>query len=207
MTDVLNLEAIEKKAFSAHLQAGYWEIFIGCVFLALGLYSAADSGIWMDLLYGLTIGAAILVVTLIRTRLVQPRLGTAVFGPKRKARLSRVTAVIAALAVFGVAIFYLTVREAYGFEWVVWTHGRALGLASGVIIFLFAAVVARLMDHRLFYVVGLVCGAGFGGKAVTGEPWILVGAGALVVFIGAFQLFRFLRTYPLPQESVPRDSV
>ncbi len=207
MTDGLDLEAIEKKAFSAHLQSGYWEIFIGCVFLAMGLYSMADAGIWIDLLYGLTIGAAILAVTFIRTRFVQPRLGTAVFGPKRKARLSIVTAVIAALAAFGAAIYYLPGREADGSEWAVWIHGHTLGLASGLIIFLFAAVVARLMDHRLFYVVGLICGAGFGGKAVTGEPWILVGAGALVVFIGAYQLFRFLRTYPLPQESAVRESV
>lgn len=198
MTDGLNLEAIEKKAFSAHLQGGYWEIFIGCVFLAMGLYSMADAGIWIDLLYGLTIGAAILAVTFIRTRFVQPRLGTAVFGPKRKARLSIVTAAIAALALLGAAVYYLPGREG---------DGHTLGLASGLIIFLFAAVVARLMDHRLFYVVGLICGAGFGGKAVTGEPWILVGAGALVVFIGAYQLFRFLRTYPLPQESAVRESV
>lgn len=202
MHNHLNLDQIEKKAFTSHLQAGQWEIFIGGLFLAMGFYSLATASVWNDLLHGLMIGGAIMAMTLIRKNIVAPRVGTAVYGPDRQKRLKMVAISIALMVLVGLGVFLMRSQTD---EALTWIPGLPSWLIPALLILVLFLTIGRLSDHPQFYLVGMICAAGFGIKSATGNAWFLAAAGVLVLLLGLSLLFRFLRNHPLTDETMDRE--
>ncbi len=194
IADQLNLQEAEKQAFTSHLQSGLWEIFAGLILLALWVYTLTGA----DVAYAGLMGAAILSVSIIRRRVIQPRLGLANYTPRRRARLRWVAVSVAGFALVGLVVYLLTDPiggDQTGASWLQ-LHGRQL--VPAVLFLVFFGLLATLMDHPLFVLLGLLCAGGFTLRAITRSPWGFLVAAAIALTIGITMLVRFLQRYPRP---------
>jgi len=205
----VTLREAERRAFTGSFQDGLLDIRIGCVaimFAIAPLLSDAGMGDFWSSMVFLPFWALIwLGVRILRQRVTIPRIGVVEFGPWRKARLSRLTAllVVTNVVVLGLGLGVSQHREP------AWSVAPFL-LGGGILLF-FCSGAYWLDLVRLYWYGGVLALAPLGGEWLYQEfsaphhgfPITFGFASGVIILSGLFQFVRLMYEVPVPAEEPP----
>jgi MFS family permease len=218
-THPLSLKEAERKAFRLSTsQDGLYDIFIGAYIALLSTAPWLDenglSSPWNVILIYILGLMIFLGVILLKKFVVAPRIGQVRFSPERKKRLRRLAIGMAAIFLLTLVMFGMTVSAIYfrepifdgSIEWALPLD--LVHTAAGIFIFTIFCLIGYVNDNARYYLYGFLFGLGYVISTVlqdiTGDPfyWPWMLAGLVAVVIGLVLFVRFLREYPLPQDTV-----
>lgn len=211
MAEQIDLKELEKKAYRSTFQDGFWDIFIGMIFMGFALISLGDvfglqEMIGMLLIsLGWNIGAVVFMI-LGKKFITIPRIGMIKFGPKRKADQRKVKIYLGINVLFGFVILLLQMTGKFGF---ITAQRFALSILLGLFISLPFGIMAYFLDFPRLYVYALLGGLGFFlidvFELFTSGPLSIILVfgfiGGSIVIVGIVFLIKFLRKYPIPNKT------
>jgi len=208
MGEKMDLNALEKKAWTSYFQDGLWEIVLGtmlsvsvlsCALEYAGVADMTRIAIYMPLLVVLPA----LIFTAGKKYITAPRLGIAKFSQRRQKSLFKLMAAIAAtfsvnLLVWGISVWYPEVTMG--------NYGLALVVFDILAPF---CLLAYYMDYNGFYIVAVLMVSPefiiYVLKNYTSFAYYFVVAygipAAILIAIGSVALIRFMRKYDIPKET------
>lgn len=188
MSQPIDLQSVERRAWTLYFEDGLWDIFLGLLFLGGGLRALTDNR-WFYLL----VAAGILVFILGKRWITLPRLGQINYGPQRKARLTVVRLVGLAVMIYTAVIFVMAVSGVdFGAAPVGWIF---VLLVPGVFL-----LMAYMMDFTRLYGYTILITLFMVASELVGDPlaaWTQIIAGLVPLALGLVLLARFLRRYPV----------
>lgn len=213
MSQGIDLKEIERKAWRYFYQDGLWDIFFGLLLLALAISALlSDIGTSEPLQYGVLIALEVLAILVLfggKRLITVPRMGRVKFGPKRRRRLSKVSAILAISVLVGLVFFLaapaitgspskgMTLEFIFPAGWVV----------NCLVVF---GLMAYFMDFSRLYLIGVMYAIAVPLDLVQREfattdlTFAAFGVPAAVILLmGAVVFVRFLRDYPLPADEAP----
>ena len=221
-THSLSVKEAERKAFRLSTsQDGLYDFFFGTYTILLSLMPWLDeNGLSTPWNVILTMGLGFLIllgIILIKKYVVAPRIGQVRYGADRKKRMKRLAIVMAVLFLLTLVLFGMTVSAIYlrepifnGFNGAIdWIFPLDIvHTAAGIFIFAVFSLIGYMNDYPRLYLYGFLFGLGYVVSTVlqdmTGNPlyWPYALAGLTAAGIGIILFIRFLRDYPLPQETL-----
>jgi hypothetical protein len=189
MGQSIDLDKIEKKAWSSYFQDGLFDIFFAILFITNGIQQIYYN-IWFSLIMFIAVG----IFVAGKQYITRPRLGEVRFGLKRMEKQQRARLVLLATFLSTLAIFLLA------------TSGQPkpeIDL-SIVIIILFIVIFATLayfMDFPRFLLYGIMFASGEFTINNYGDSFgaiIFFIYAAILLVIGIIYLNLFLKKNPLP---------
>ncbi|NYT15394.1 MAG: hypothetical protein GKC02_05480 [Methanomassiliicoccales archaeon] len=192
MNENLDLERIERKAFSSYMQDGFWDIFIGFLLLGFGLRIYTDNVLFTVLIF---VGVGILIVG--RRYVTIPRLGMARFGAKRQRRHLSLLVMVLAAVLSTVALWIL-----YAMDLLPSTNIVDIGFS--IIVALIFGMIAYYMGTTRIFFYGLVIASiiYLTGTIEDELASILsIASGAIILIVGVVMLVVFIRRYPSSKEN------
>jgi hypothetical protein len=193
MAQSMSLENVERRAWTLYFEDGLWDLFFGFLFFGGGLRAVTDS-LWAYLL----VAVGVLLVIFGKRWLTLPRLGAIKFGPKRKARRQTLFILIMVAVVLTFVVLLLPVLD-------IATPGPHAGLLFALLVPLILGIVAYFLDFRRLYVYAVLAAI---FMMVTETVSLQAGAvaqmiaGGIALLIGLWNLWHFLREYPLPDATL-----
>ncbi len=190
MNQNIDLNEIERKAWTSYFEDGLWDIFWGLMMLTMGIRELTDN-IWF------TIGfiPAVLITVIGKKFITVPRIGRVKFGPTRRAKRVKLFAVIIFSVAATLALMLLS------------TSGLTLPqIPISPIMAIFLAVIVGLiayyMDFVRLYAYGIMLAIsevlwGLFGKPIG--PTAQVVSGIVALLVGLVVLIRFLHKYHIPK--------
>jgi hypothetical protein len=213
MLGVLNLKEIERRAWRSFFADGLWDIYLGVLLAVMGVYAwLRELGIpatWTMLIYIGLIAAAMGLLWAGKRYVTAPRIGRVKFGPKRRAKIRVVRLILGGSVVLGLALFAFAL--AGGFRWL-----ARINLDGGVIVaffwvanvFVVFGIGAYFLDYRRLLVIGAMYASAVPVDILIDRLWgvdaspLAFGVpGLLVILMGLAIFARFLRDYPLPEDT------
>jgi len=209
MRSNIDLKELERSAFRTTFEDGLTDVLLGAVFVVMSLVPLLESwGIQRAFGYLTAFALLFLVWLVIRTvkiQFVQPRMGTAVFGPDRKNRMKQARVALAVMLLATVALVALTatgvMQNLFG-SFAVWSGYFFIGAVFVVSL----SLLAFFLDYPRLYVYGwfLAFMDPFTVWLGTSTGWVFPrGAtvfGGVIVLIGVFTFVRFLQRHPLSEQ-------
>ncbi len=213
MSENISLKDAERRVFMAATQDGLWDIFIGSVLMIFAIAPFLSAGLgdfWSSAVFLPFWGLVALAITLVRKRVLAPRIGTVEFGPRRKTRLKRFSLVLLLLNLFA---FLLGVIAAANF---VDNAGLLFAGTFGLIVLVGFSAAAYLLEIRRLFAYGLLVAL----SPLVGE-WLYISWGVphhgfpltfgvtsgLIILVGLFLFVRLLRANPVPAADTPAAEV
>lgn len=207
MTENLNLKQLEKKTWKSYFQDGIWDLFLGLLWLGLGISPLLEKiDIPSILGYVVMMVPAYIVFVAGKRYITTPRMGLVKFSPARKSKTKNARIALTASVLFGIIVMLLVVTDV-----VELTSDAQFGAiafcVNAIVVF---SILAYFLDFNRLYLYGLM----FASSIVLVEllrghvesPYhVLMGfgvPGAIVAIIGAVYLIRFILAYPLPVKEV-----
>ena len=191
MSQMINLQDVERRAWTLYFQDGLWDIFFGLLFLGGGL-RALTGNLW----YYLLVAAGVLVLILGKRWITLPRLGQINYSQKRKARTNVVRIVALAAMIFTAVVFVIGVNSAETSDFPVgWVF---VFMVPGVLI-----LMAYMMDFKRLYGYAVLVAGFMVITELYGDPmaaWAQIFAGLVPLTVGIILLVRFLREFPVVDE-------
>jgi hypothetical protein len=208
MTQMADLKALERQAFSRFYEDGLLDILFGLTMVTVSLGAIVQDRLDSELASVAAMSAAafvlVCVFTVLRVRLVRPRLGDFRPRPERRRRITATRMVLLGSFVVGVI--------AFGVVGVIGGKGvspTAVEVLVPVLWLVNATVVmgltAWLLGVPRWYLYGVLFGL-VGPLLIWPDvlwdvrlppPLVFGIAAAPMLVIGAWKLVRFLRTYPV----------
>ena len=217
MLGVLNLKEIELKAFRATYQDGLWDMNFGAIVMAMGafMYRPEDGYHPFNIILAVVVIAVAGGLLLAGKMLITlPRMGQVRFGPARR-RKARTLAIILGLVVLVQAgIVGLTVlgwlSPEVGAQVNSFLAGHSLErLAVATVASLFVGppmiLIAYFSDFPRGYYIAVMMSLAVFLMILVNQPIYAVVIGVLIFLPGLVLFVRFLKRYPLPQESVQHE--
>jgi hypothetical protein len=197
----INLKELERKAWKSYHQDGLWDVFMGLVLLAVGMYGLTNSE-----MVHLVLSLVALAVFFVGKRFVTvPRMGLVEFGAERKVKKMKIAAVLTLTFLIGVALYVVATLSSGALDWM--RDQRVLfPLGVGVMMVSVFSLMGYWLDFRRMYLIGLAFAVAFTTMMLLHNPIVFFLAGAVVLVPGLFIFVRFLRRYPLPPEPEDRGS-
>lgn len=202
MTQDADLKQIERRAYVSYFQDGLWDIVIGLVAAAWAvgplLSDLGLSDLWVGAIF-LPFSAVAYAIFWAGKRFVtRPRMGLVRFGPKRKARLTKILAVTTALLTVGLVVGIVASMSSTTSGWV---YPAAF---CGVLLVGFS-LGAYFLDFPRLYLYGALLALSlpigevlfrYAGVAHHGWPATFGASAAVMLLIGVTLFTRFVRKYP-----------
>lgn len=215
-TQLPDLDALERHAFSKFYEDGLFDLLFGLVMIAVSLGAVVQD--WLDselaslaVMFTVT-GALVLAFQALRLRWVRPRLGDFRPAPRRRRRIT-----VTRLALLGSFILGVVAFGVIGISGGTGVPPTGVEVVLPVVWFVNATVVLGLMAYLLdvprFYLYGVLFGL-VGPLLIWPDvlwdvrvpPALVFGVAALpILAIGAWKLAHFLRTYPVPAAEPEAD--
>jgi hypothetical protein len=194
------LAGVERRAWLRFFEDGIWDVAIGFCLIGFGL------PVLFDVPYLAAIGSVLAIILLseVKRRLNEPRIGRAHFAPRRQMQAQRINILLAALVVIGGLTFLLFTWSVAGTppDWVeaITSHFvLLLGLVWGLSLALagWAVKFRRLIFYGAL-LAGSLLASDLAGGLTLGLA--LCADGAVILGIGLVFLVRFVRRYPRIEE-------
>ena len=112
MSKDLDLKEIERKAFRSTYQDGLWDIYLGLVIAAMGIFIYRPEGGYSPINILLMLALFSLAYALFwagKRFITLPRMGQVRFGPIRKRRMTKLALVLGVVVVFQLGILSVSV--------------------------------------------------------------------------------------------------
>jgi hypothetical protein len=222
MPETIDLKALESRAYRSFFADGIWDICLGLMLLGFGIGAAVSRAgvawgyILPDLHVAMLACFVLATVGLIggKKYLTVPRLGAVRFGAARRSRTLKSTAVLAASALFGLAVFWLVSTDGAPLAWRVALSDAPFIFAINCLIVF--GLLAHFLDFRRLYVYAVLWAVTLpasrllvrhSGMSTALAVTITASVGAsLMLGVGVSLLVRFLRTHPLPTKAATDSS-
>jgi MFS family permease len=206
MLKKVSLKQAERRVFRIAFNDGLWDIFIGSFALqfAIGpLLSPHLGDFWSALIFLPFFTLILFIIWLVRKHVVIPRIGFVKFGPSRKKRLKKFSAM---MLVANLVALIIGANYALNFNV---NSGSSPMVVFGLILLIISSLAAYFLNFiRLF-----VYGALFLLSAWIGE-WLFIHyrishhgfpitfgiTAGIIMMTGVIIFFRLLREYPVPSE-------
>ena len=184
-----DLKKLERRAFLTFFQDGLWDIFIGLFVFGWGLGMLTDTdyfiGLWFIGFWFIALG--------LKRWLTYPRIGYARLGQQKTRIISRFVIILAVVALAG-ALMAVVVSSGSRPQWLMDYFPM---LFSSMLALIIAGIAVWLGAYRFILHAVLILIAGAVHQWLGIEwPHTFIAAGAVIILIGLFVLFRFLRRYP-----------
>ena len=193
MSEMINLQDVERRAWTLYFQDGLWDIFFGLLFLGTGLRNLTDN-LWFYLL----VLAGVLAIILGKRWITLPRLGQINYSPQRKARQNVVRYVVLAVMIFTAVVYFMGITGAETSEIPIgWVF---VVLVPGVFL-----LMAYMLDFKRLYGYAVLVAGFMVITELYGDPaaaWAQIVAGLVPLTVGIVLLVRFLRCYPVVDEEM-----
>jgi len=207
MTQNIDLKEIEKKVWTSYFEDGIWDIFLGLLILGMGLAPLLeDIGMGLSEYWIIsTMLPAMIFLFVGKKYIAIPRMGVVKFGPKRKAKLKKMQAILFIVLILGLIIGILVATSIISPEL---AKGISIPILVWIGVFIIGfSLAAYLLDFNRLYLYGVLYAiphparmmlkhTDFAGISLS----IFFVSAAVMVAIGMVLLIRFLRKYPLPEE-------
>lgn len=188
----INLEKIEKKAWSLYFEDGFWDMFVGLLMLSLGISQLTDENVTGYALMGF----AVVLGPLGRMALTYPRVGKVRFGPVRRQNRRKIIIIISVCVLLGLIGFIL---GAVGLKPPEDAPNILFALGFGALFLGVFASMAWFLEFRRLYIYAVLFALSIAlteGLENSTGPVMLCTFGGMVIMTGLFLLVRFLRKYP-----------
>lgn len=212
MASNVDLKVIEKKAYQSYFMDGIWDIFIGMIFLNLGIgplfmliFNLPD--IWDTIIISLGWNIlAFLIFYFGKKYITIPRIGFVKFGPKREAKRIKLKVFLFGVFIINLILFILPLS---GITYYIHIERFFFILLIGLGMFILPfSVIAYFLDFTRLYFYAFSAGIGLilaeSLEQIVGDPLgsiIIFGCiGGIIVAIGLYYFILFLRKYPIPKE-------
>jgi cytochrome bd-type quinol oxidase subunit 2 len=201
MEQEINLKQLERKAWKSYHQDGLWDVFFGILLLSLGVTALTNS----NTVHVVLTLAALAVFFCGKRFVTVPRMGLVAFGAERKAKKTKIAAVLTLTFVLGVALYIVVTLSSGAVEWMR-DQTVLFPLGVGVMMLAVFTLMGCWMDFGRMYFIGLVFALAFTGMMLLHNPIVFFVAGTVVLLPGLFIFVRFLRRYPLPPGPEAQES-
>ena len=207
MTEHIDLEEMEKKAWKSTFQDGLWDLYFGLIIMGIGFS-------WLGGFFGLPetvdvlvtliswdIGAMI-IFFLCKKLITQPRMGLVKFGQKRKKRNKFLALFLGFMVAFTLTTFIFTLLGIFQLH----LPGFLVMLLIGLLfITLPISLLAYFLQMRRLYLYALLGGLGLFIsellQPIIGTPYHDIitfgGIGLIITITGLTLLFKFFQKYSL----------
>lgn len=212
MKEPIELKELEKKAYRSTFQDGLWDIFMGMILLNLGV---GPLFIWLfnlpeilnTIIFSLGWNIlAFLIFYLGKKYITIPRIGFVKFGPKRKAKTTKLKIFLFSVFIVNLILIILPFS---GITDYIHIERLFLIILLGLGMFTFPfCVIAYFLDFTRLYFYAFSAGIGFILaeilRLIVGNPFENIftfgGIGGIIVVIGIYYFILFLKKYPLPKD-------
>lgn len=205
----IDLKAIERRAFRSTFQDGLWDIYLGSLLLLFGIaLSLFEFGMSIEWIVVIVITLCILSMGIFfggKKYITVPRIGLVKFGKTRKVRTRKMTLLLVLSFLLGVALLIAGILgDKVQFGWSTPIPFPAL-VFSAICLVTFSSG-AFLLDNIRFYLYGIFYALPFPVVVILNSYtdmsglWLLAYGlpSIIMLLIGAYLFFCFLRDYPLP---------
>lgn len=214
MTNEMNLQELEKKAFRSTFQDGLWDIFIGFIFvqfvIAPFLSERGWGDFWSSAVFFPVYMTVIAGVTLLKKYVVAPRLGMVQFSKKRKSKFKRLILVTNIILVIGIiaGVFFVDLSN-LNIKWL-------FPAIFSLILLIGFSLTAYLLDLTRFYIYGAMNSLAvivgellyqFAGASHHGFPVAFGVTSSVMIIVGIVLLIKFINKYPKPGEDLNSEGV
>jgi hypothetical protein len=192
MNSTFNLKELERKAFRSFFKDGLWDLFFGLVMFAMYAFTVFNNmenkALRVLVLLGLE-GVAAFVLIYGKTQITAPRLGTVVFGKKRKRRFVYIFLVnsISLIVLAGSLALKLSRPD-------LMENDLISTIGTGVWITFITSLMAYFLDFNRLYIYGLIYGAAFTLVLLLDLPILFLVASLLILIPGSLIFIRFITT-------------
>ena len=207
MTEHIDIEKLEKKAWKSTFQDGFWDIYIGLIISGIGFswlggfFGLPETVNVLVTVFSWDIGA-MLVLFLGKKYITQPRMGFVKFGVKRKKRKKFLALFLGVMVAFTVITFTFTLLGLFQLQLPGYLVMLLIGLLSITLPF---SILAYFLQLWRLYLYALLGGLGLFISElllpIIGAPYndvIPFGVIGLVITIaGLTILVKFLKKYSL----------
>lgn len=206
MSEQLTVREAERKAFRATYNDGMWDIFLGCflsIFVVAPYLSPALGDFWSAIVFVPYWALIYLAISLIRKRVVAPRIGAATPHRERRRRLKRLSVV---LLILNTVALVLGIAAAVGFRS---DSGALYSTFFGLMLLIALSLAAHYLDYTRLYLYGLLVGVSpmvgewlwsHGYAMHHGLPLTFGASIAIMIAVGSFVFARLLHDNPLPAQ-------
>ena len=191
----LDLERLERKAWTSFHQDGALETYLGLLLL-IAFVTAGDSP-YLRVVGPVLLFSGVGLFFTIRRLVTAPRLGIVRFGPKRQAKRRKTAAIMGLVVVMTVVLLAATAVGRLGWSPSQTTFGVSLGIGIWAVF----AAIGYLTDYRRLYAVGFVFSCGVASRELFDAPVLFLPVGSVLLAYGLVLFLRFLRAYPPPRDS------
>jgi len=196
MTPDINLQEIERKAFTSFFRDGLWDIYGGLILLGIGLYIMTDQLYTLILCF-----VSALILLILRKRIIIPRMDHVVFSAARETRTRRqkqiAMVVLTVLMFLGIILFFLLYADIMPdgiHQWLadyfLVVFGGLLAAAVGIAAYMtqvFRFYIYAVLVFLAFLLIQLV--------DVSFELPVTI-TGGIIALSGIVLFVRFLHQYP-----------
>jgi hypothetical protein len=209
----IDLKKLERKVWTSFYEDGIWDIYLGLLLSAIAV-GAFFTDIGMTEKYSIyghigIVVFAILFLWLGKHFITVPRVGTVVFGPRGRARLTKAQILLAISCVSGLAAFLLiasTIGNATARQPVMDYIVPVFWTVNMLVLF---SLAAYFLDYRRLYIIGFLYAIAVPADKIMRQilhidlSVVAFGVPALAILImGMAVLIRFLRKYSTPSEDI-----
>jgi hypothetical protein len=207
----IDLKKLERRVWTSFYEDGIWDIYLGLLLssIAVGAF-CTDTGLTENYSIFGHVGIlvfAILFLWLGKRFITVPRIGTVVFGPRGRARLTKAQILLAISCVSGLAAFLLiasTVANASARQPVMDYIVPIFWTVNMLVLF---SLAAYFLNYRRLYIIGFLYAIAVPADKIMRQllhielSVVAFGVPAMIILIiGVVVLVRFLRKYPFPGE-------
>ncbi|UCF71614.1 MAG: hypothetical protein JSW49_04910 [candidate division WOR-3 bacterium] len=207
----IDLKKLERKVWTSFYEDGIWDIYLGLLLSAIAVGAFfTDTGLtekYSIIGHSGVIVLAILVLLLGKRLITVPRMGTVVFGPRGRARLTKTQILLAISCVTGLAAFLLlasTMGNATARQPVMDYIIPIFWTVNMLVLF---SLAAYFLNYRRLYIIGFLYAVAVPADKIMRQllhidlSVIAFGVPALAILIMGFVvLARFLKKYPKTHE-------
>ena len=205
MADYIDLKKLERKAFSSIFEDGFFDLYIGILFLGMGLLTSIPETIPRIISYGLfalIIGAGLIVFLGGKKIITVPRIGIIKIGQKRKAEKKKFVLILIVLIIMTGVFYVLTIYELIPFE------AYVSALVFGIFFAIPISLLANLLRMDRFYIHAILGGLSFFvselSYSLLNNPFYSFLAflitGGIICATGIVFLYKFMQKYPVQKE-------
>ncbi|MFW9939518.1 MAG: hypothetical protein ACFFFT_00660 [Candidatus Thorarchaeota archaeon] len=205
MTENIDLKDLEKRAWRSTFQDGLWDIYMGLLFMGLGIYTIRQDNIFIAMvILILWVFGSFLVFYLGKRMITIPRMGFVKFGETRKSKKIKLSIFLSIMVLINIIFLFLRL---FGLN--INLNSFITMLSIGILfITLPICIVAYFLEFERLYAIAIMGGLCFPIsellRPIVGFPLNSILSfciiGCVIVIWGFFYFIRFLKEYPLPKD-------
>ena len=212
MSQPISLKAAERKVFHTVFNDGLWDIFLGCfllIFAIAPLLSASLGDFWSSVVFLPFWGLVYLGIRLVRTYVVNPRVGRVEFGKLRKAKLVRFNLVMLIFNFLTLILGFLFARNFGRFP------AQMPTMILGMLLLLAFSIGGYFLDFKRLYIYGLMVGFSpligewlytYRNASHHGFPITFTIAAGTMIVVGLALFIRFLNKFPVSINGISAEN-